>query len=216
MPELSGFRGAPVTLLLTYTVLGGSFLTNVAGPKLGAALALTSPAQVFAARPEVWRLLTSSLLLCDDFGAALVASFLLYRLRLFERQMGSSKFAAVVCLGTAVAALARAAFLAAPGLGARGVAAGPFQVVMGLLPLYYCALGLHPARPRPSRLLLPPRLGSHPPPPIPPPRAFQGACPACTTSTFASAAWPLRTNPSSTWCLWCLRAPVACARCGRR
>jgi membrane associated rhomboid family serine protease len=136
--EVSGFRGAPVTSLLYYTIFGGTFLAGLV-PKLGAQLALASPAQLFSARPEVWRLFTSSLLMCDELGGAIVASFLLYRLRLFERQMGSSKFAAFVCLGTAVDSVARLGFLALPVLGARGVAAGPFQVVMGLMPLFYCA-----------------------------------------------------------------------------
>ena len=133
--ELGGFRGAPVTQLLTYLTLGGTLLSGVI-PRLPAALSLARPSQL----PQAWRLLTSSLLLCDDLGAALVAAYLLYRLRLFERQMGSSKFAAFVCLGTAADGLARLAFVALPALGGGGgVASGPFQVVMGLLPLYFRA-----------------------------------------------------------------------------
>ena len=155
--ELAGFRGAPVTLILAYTVFGGSFFAGL-WPKLGGALSLASPAQLLSSRPEVWRLFTSSLLLCDDFGGALVTSYLLYQLRLFERQMGSSKFAAFVCLGTAVDGAARLGFLALPAFGARGVSAGPFQVVMGLLPLYYCACAPCPCGPAPP-----------PPPPPPPP-----------------------------------------------
>ena len=75
-----------------------------------------------------------------------VTAWLLFRLRLFERQMGTPKFAAFVATSTAVAAAARAALVTVPWLGAAGLASGPWHVVFGLLPLYFCARA---SRPRP-------------------------------------------------------------------
>ncbi len=144
------FTGAPVTQFLCYTVLSFSLFTGL-WDKLYAALALKSAVSVLSYHAELYRLLTSSLLFCDNMIAAAFAAYLLFYLRLFERQMGSSKYAAYVTLCTLVDMGARAAFLAMPGgLGAEGVASGPFHIIFGLLPLYvraYPAAGDCPPHP---------------------------------------------------------------------
>ena len=153
------FRGAPITLCLCSTVVLGTLLTGSL-PRLYDALSLTSAASVLSYRAELWRLLTSSLLLSDSLPAAGLSAYLLYHLRLFERQMGSSKFGAYVTVCTLVDIGARAAFLAIPRVGSGGVAAGPFHIIFGLLPLYFRACeggggGCELARRRPRGCLLP-------------------------------------------------------------
>lgn len=139
------FRGAPITLCLCSTLVLGTFLAGSL-PKVRQALALESAASVLAPhRAELWRLLTSSLFLCDNLVAAGVSAYLLFHLRFFERQLGSSKFGAYVTLSTLADAGARAAFLALPGgVGALGVASGPLHLIFGLLPLYIRAWGIPP------------------------------------------------------------------------
>ena len=143
----SPFRGAPITLCVCSSLLLGTFLAGSI-PKLRQALALESAASVLAPhRLELWRLATSSLLLCDNLVAAGVSAYLLFHLRLFERQMGSSKFGAYVTLCTLADMGARAAFLALPGrVGAHGVASGPLHLIFGLLPLYFRACPSEGAR----------------------------------------------------------------------
>jgi membrane associated rhomboid family serine protease len=139
------FRGAPITLCLCSTLVLGTFLAGSL-PKVRQALALESAASVLAPhRAELWRLLTSSLCLCDNLVAAGVSAYLLFHLRFFERQLGSSKFGAYVTLSTLADAGARAAFLALPGgVGALGVASGPLHLIFGLLPLYIRAWAAPP------------------------------------------------------------------------
>jgi len=103
---------------------------------VGEKLLLTRASSVLL-RGETWRLLSSSLLLCEDMVTAMVMGGMLYSLRLFERQMGSSKFGAFVFVGTALDVASRLAFLAIPGVGSKGVAAGPFHIIFSLLPLYF-------------------------------------------------------------------------------
>jgi membrane associated rhomboid family serine protease len=134
----SSLRGAPITKCLCYTVMLGTFFSQL-WPKLFDRLSLDAAPAVLR-RGELWRLATSSLLLCDNFVAAGVSAYLLYHLRMFERQMGSSKFGAFLTLASLADAGARAAFLLVPGAGAQGVASGPFHVIFGLLPLYFRAL----------------------------------------------------------------------------
>jgi len=160
------FRGAPITLCLCSTLVLGTFLAGSL-PKVRQALALESAASVLAPhRAELWRLLTSSLCLCDNLVAAGVSAYLLFHLRFFERQLGSSKFGAYVTLSTLADAGARAAFLALPGgVGALGVASGPLHLIFGLLPLYIRAWAA-PARARShaTRVALPGETRPSPPP----------------------------------------------------
>lgn len=130
------WAGAPVTKLLAASTFLGAFLGAWA-PRALAALKLGAPRQVFE-RGEAWRVVTS-MLFCDSLVAAGVSSFLLFRFRVFERQMGSSKFAAFVAMAAAAAAAARVGLVAIPALGAAGLASGPLHVVFGLVPLFFCA-----------------------------------------------------------------------------
>lgn len=131
------FRRAPITKVLVMGCAAASMLCAWV-PGAGAALALSAPSQVLSRAPELWRLLTS-LAFADTAGAAAAACFLLYRFRLFERQMSSSKFGAFVAASTAFAAASRVGLVALPVVGAAGLASGPFHLVFGLLPLYYRA-----------------------------------------------------------------------------
>jgi membrane associated rhomboid family serine protease len=85
---------------------------------------------------QVWRLFTS-LLLTESLGECAVSGFLLYTFRLFERQLGSSKFAVFLLLASAVAVAARGALVAlVPETAMHGLASGPYHIIFGLLPLY--------------------------------------------------------------------------------
>ena len=130
-----GLRGAPITKLLITSTLCITLLTEL-WPRVGEKLLLSRASSVLL-RGESWRLLSSSLLLCEDMVTAMVMGGMLYSLRLFERQMGSSKFGAFVFVGTALDVASRLAFLAIPGVGSKGVAAGPFHIIFSLLPLYF-------------------------------------------------------------------------------
>ena len=129
-------RGAPITKLLSVLCVSLTFLGETVFPRIADRLILSRAASVLK-HGEVWRLFTSSLFLCDGLVTALVSAGLLYSLRLFERQMGSSKFAAFIFVGTGLDAASRLAYLTIPGLGLRGVASGPFHIIFSLLPLYF-------------------------------------------------------------------------------
>ena len=149
----ASWRGAPLTKVLASLLFVGPLVSFLGGERALAALTLTSSRQVWGARTEPWRLLTS-LLTADALLNAGVSYSLLWALRLFERQLGSSKFAAFVASSALAAAASRAALAAVPALGGAGFAAGPFHVMFGLLPLYYseCARGARaPLRARAAR-----------------------------------------------------------------
>jgi membrane associated rhomboid family serine protease len=193
------FRGAPITLCLCSTLVVGTFLAGSI-PKVHQALALESAASVLAPhRAELWRLLTSSLCLCDNLVAAGVSAYLLFHLRFFERQLGSSKFGAYVTLSTLADMGARAAFLALPGgVGALGVASGPLHLIFGLLPLYFRAWGRLAARPGRGGLWPP---GNQPPSgarPAPHPRAARRAPTRTPTHTRAGPTPSQELFPSCT------------------
>lgn len=89
---------------------------------------------------QLWRLFTS-LWPSSNLMEGIVSWFLLYRFRLFEREMGSSKFAAFCLLSSVVAMAARAGLLAAvPSTVMRGIASGPYHIIFGLFPLFFHAV----------------------------------------------------------------------------
>ena len=133
------FRGAPLSKVLAYSCFLGPLVGSFVSRGLLSSLTLSSSRHVYGPRPEIWRLFTS-ILSCDALIAAGVSCYLLWKLRLFERQMGSSKFAAFVVSSGLVAVAARAGLVAIPFLGAAGLSSGPFHVIFGLIPLYFCAL----------------------------------------------------------------------------
>jgi hypothetical protein len=178
--SVSYFRGAPITYCLCSTLFLGTLFTSL-WERLYAQLSLESAQQVLSYRSELWRLLTSSMLLSDNLIAAGVTCFLLFQLRFFERQMGSSKFGAYVTLFTLLDMASRAGMLAIPGLGEHGVASGPFHLVFGLIPLYIRACSAPPPPPTRTHVphaLLCARLTSHPHPLLLP--SWQALC-LCST-----------------------------------
>lgn len=122
---------APATKL----VLGvcGLLSLVVSAPRLSVSLSLDGAAQLLE-RGQWWRL-ASSLWPASSVAGGLVTAFLLYRFRTFERQMGSSRFSALLLLVTAWAAGTRAG-LVLSGAAPHGLASGPLEL-LGALFVYY-------------------------------------------------------------------------------
>lgn len=184
------FRGAPLTKVLAYSCFLGPFVGSFISRGLLSTLTLSSSRHVYGPRPEIWRLFTS-ILTCDALIAAGVSCYLLWKLRLFERQMGSSKFAAFVVSSGLVAVAARGGLVAIPILGAAGLSSGPFHVIFGLMPLYFCAYIVDRERGLPTGLAsLSPHSHSHP---------WQTRCPNSEPIFSASSACDFPTNHSCTF-----------------
>lgn len=135
---MATFRGAPLTKVIALSCFLGPLMGTFVSPSVLAAFTVSSPLQVLGPRYNFWRLVTS-MLACEGLVAAGVSCCLLWNLRLFERQMGSSKFAAFLLSSGIFAASARVGLLLIPWVGVTGLASGPFHVIFGLLPLYFCA-----------------------------------------------------------------------------
>lgn len=132
------FRGAPLSKVLTMSTLCSFALLSIAPALSPSYFALTSASQILAPRLQLYRLFTSALIPGPTFASVVIA-YLVYNLRVIERQMGSPKFAAFLASSTLFAAAARAALVTVPLVSATGLASGPLHVVFGLLPLYFCA-----------------------------------------------------------------------------
>ena len=135
---MDSFRGAPLSKVLTLSTLCSFALLSIAPTLSSSLFALTSASQILSPRLQLYRLFTSALIPGPNFASVVIA-YLVYNLRVIERQMGSPKFAAFLASSTLFAAAARAAIVTAPLVSATGLASGPLHVVFGLLPLYFCA-----------------------------------------------------------------------------
>jgi membrane associated rhomboid family serine protease len=134
--SLSGFHNAPVSKTLLILSVASTFLCE-AIPRLAPFIFLTSRDDLIT-KGQVWRLLTS-LLPCDSLPAGLATWLLLYWFRFFERQLGSSKFAAYVTFSVFLAIVSRLSLAALPRnviVGVSGFSAGPAFIALGLVPLY--------------------------------------------------------------------------------
>ena len=134
--SLSGFHNAPVSKALLIFSVASTFLCE-AIPRVAPFVFLTSRDDLIN-KGQVWRLITS-LLPCDSLPAGLATWLLLYWFRIFERQLGSSKYAAYVTFSAIVAVITRLLLIALPRNGIVGVAgfsAGPAFIALGLVPLY--------------------------------------------------------------------------------
>ena len=136
---MSTFKGAPITKVIGFSCFLGPLLGTLISPSALSFFTLSSARQIVGERHDLWRLVTS-MLTCDALVAASVSCYLLWNLRLFERQMGSSKFAAFLFTSGICNAAARFGLILIPFLGTAGLASGPFHVIFGLLPLYFCEL----------------------------------------------------------------------------
>ena len=97
--SVPGFYNAPVTKAL---LLSSVALTLLCSSSPGAARALLAQSRAqLAPGAQPWRALTS-LLPCESLPEGLATWTLLYWFRAFERQLGSSKFAAFVALSSAL------------------------------------------------------------------------------------------------------------------
>ena len=128
----SDFRGAPATKALIAVCVT---LTVIAASSRGV-FAVSDRSSILS-RGEVWRLFTS-LLPSDSIGEGLLSWFLLYRFRVLERHMGTAKFTAFVLIAFVWAALANAAFVAAP-FWDSGVASGPYVLIFALFVYFFSA-----------------------------------------------------------------------------
>ena len=129
------YRGTPASKVLLASCVGLTVLA--ASNRVQHALFLGDRAALFE-RGEAWRLFTS-LLPSESLAEGLVSWFLLYRFRVFERQMGTAKFVAFSLLAFAWAVATNAALVAVP-FWRSGVAAGPYALIGALFVYYYRAL----------------------------------------------------------------------------
>ena len=134
--SLSGFHNAPISkALLVCSVASTLFCEAI--PRAASFVFLTSRDDIIF-KGQVWRLVTS-LLPCDSFPAGLATWLLLYWFRFFERQLGSSKFAAYITFSTVLTILTRVSLCFLPRndlVGLNGFLAGPAFIALGLVPLY--------------------------------------------------------------------------------
>jgi len=127
----SGFYHAPLLKFITFS---SGVATLVPHTILKKHLELTNLENLFPGF-ELWRLITSNLF----FSSALEAMcgvYLLYHFRLFERQMGSSKFAAFIASTWGISVLITIALLVV--FNPKGhTTAGPYPLIFALLVQYY-------------------------------------------------------------------------------
>lgn len=121
-----GFVHAPVTK----TVIGLVVLSTVFGSIIGSQTRLTLRLPEVTSNLQIWRLLTHNFVFTTP-GELLFGVFLLYFFRQFERQMGSSRYAAFALITSSVhTALLCLAQLLVPTLIP---ASGPYALVFSAL-----------------------------------------------------------------------------------
>lgn len=124
----SGFYNAPVLKSITFLVAGLSLVVNAFGYKK--ALSIGNIVNT----SQLWRLFPSYFFFSSPLEAALGILFL-YHFRIFERQMGSAKFAAFVVSTCLINNLMSLAFIVL--VPTRGIASGPYGLIFSLLTQYY-------------------------------------------------------------------------------
>jgi len=121
----SGFYNAPIIKGLMFLTTGLTVLAQVSG--IRSKLAVTHDFQL-------WRLFTSQLFFTSP-GEAVLGLLLLYHFRLFERQMGSNKFASFSMVVYGLSALIQLSLLVT--VPSRFVPCGPYAMIFACLVQYY-------------------------------------------------------------------------------
>jgi len=128
----SGFYNAPLLKFITFST---GIATLIPFP-FKKHLELTTLESLLPGHLEVWRLITNNFFFTSALEGML-GIFLLYHFRLFERQMGSSKFAAFVTTTWSVSALVTVAGFAIFNPSRGHSAPGPYPLIFALLVQYY-------------------------------------------------------------------------------
>lgn len=126
-----GFESAPITQLLTISVLVSGLVFGGASEWIGLDIFSIGSGQL-------WRLVTGQLIF-ENMAQTAVGAMLLYTFRQFERQMGSKKFGGfvVITLLLSTVALMTVAVLAASIEAVFIPASGPFALIFAALALFY-------------------------------------------------------------------------------
>lgn len=127
----SGFQHAPVSKGLMLLTAGASVLVTMMNardrfnlPSLG----------LLTQKMQLWRLFTNHLFF-SSAGEALFGMILMYYFRLFERQMGSSKFGAFTLISIAISSLLQLGVLSF--FPSRSIVSGPYSLIFASLVLFH-------------------------------------------------------------------------------
>lgn len=128
----SGFHNAPITKAIFLFSTGTSILFSVMS--LQKHLNFPDLSSLLESY-QIWRPFTHQLFFSSP-GELLYGSIMIYEFRLFERLMGSSKFAGFTLVSVVVSILAQlAAFVLFPNL--HNFTTGPYSFIFSCLVLYY-------------------------------------------------------------------------------
>ncbi|KAL6059273.1 Rhomboid-like protein 20 [Balamuthia mandrillaris] len=130
---LSGFRNAPVSKALLIGTAGASILVSIAGVRSRFVL---DNLQENLISLQWWRLFTHKFFFSNP-GELLLGLILIYYFRLFERQMGSSKFGAFVVLSTFISFLLELSYLVLFGRINSPYISGPYGFIFACVVLFY-------------------------------------------------------------------------------
>eukprot|EP00741_Cyanophora_paradoxa_P016060 tig00000042_g15504.t1 len=130
----SGFSNAPVTKALLL-LCGG---TSVVSSLLNARYVLSLDVRQLMQKFQLWRLFTHNWLFLSP-GELLFGMLLLYYFRIFERQMGSSKYAAMVSIFAGVSTLLQLVVLV-PFRSFRIAVSGPYGILFGALVQFFAEI----------------------------------------------------------------------------
>jgi len=127
----SGFYNAPITKCIVLGTGMFSLLMSVFGMKK--AFAITNAHSVIYSF-HIWKLFTNNFYFSSPVETV-IGLTLLYNFRIFERQMGSLKFAAFTLATSGIAVLVNLATLVL--LSHQEIVSGPYPLIFSALVLYY-------------------------------------------------------------------------------
>jgi len=127
----SGFYNAPVMKSITLLVAGSSIGVSVFGMKK--MVGLGNPSTLLHGL-QLWRLIPNYVFFSNPLEAVLGVLFL-YHFRVFERQMGSAKFAAFVMSTWVMNSMMTLLFVVL--FPSRNIVSGPYGLVFSLLVQFY-------------------------------------------------------------------------------
>lgn len=121
-----GFRGAPVSLGLAWGAAGGTVFASATNTQH---LLHLPPSFVASEMKQAWRLASGNLVFASS-RELLFGAYLIYYCRVFERRMGSNKFASFVLVTSAMSTLLQIG-VTQLYRGCYPLASGPFGLIFG-------------------------------------------------------------------------------------
>jgi membrane associated rhomboid family serine protease len=131
--SVSGFHYAPISKGLLWLTAGSSILASVTNSLTS--ITITNFYQEVVSKFQVWKLVTNHFVFSSP-GELLFGLILIYYFRVFERQMGSSKFGAFVCISVALSTLLQVSFLTIFPSFEKPVS-GPYAIIFACFMLFY-------------------------------------------------------------------------------